>query len=213
MLPKDVFGDLGEGSEQEVHGAVGGGVGESRAAGKRDALGCPARGRQLGARLEGALRDEREADALGELGVEAPAGRRLAQRGRDAETREERVERVGAAAVARIDDLDLLEAAGGVHGLGGPKHPRDRGHEAARRLAVDLVGAPDVVDRPRHGAAGLRVALVVGELQVADHRAVSVPAPCLTLAGTRLQDSEKSLLKSRSRVPTLFETPDLPKTL
>ena len=54
--------------------AVGGVVAEGRAAGDRDALGRPARGGQLGAGLQGALRNEREADALDELGVEAPAG-------------------------------------------------------------------------------------------------------------------------------------------
>ena len=42
-------------------------------------------------------------------------------------------------------------------------------HEAAQRLAVDGLGVAEVVDDPGNGAAGLAVALVVGELQVADH--------------------------------------------
>ena len=42
-------------------------------------------------------------------------------------------------------------------------------HEAAQRLAVDGLGVAEVVNDPGNGAAGLAVALVVGELQVADH--------------------------------------------
>src|SRR5665811_2585250 len=51
--------------------------------------------------------------------------------------------------------------------------------KAPQCLAVDLVGASEVVDDLGHGGAGLGVALVVGELQVADHGAVLVAPPCL----------------------------------
>jgi len=176
---KDAFRDLGEGGEQEVHGAVGGVVGERRAAGERDTLGRPARGRELRAWLQGALRDEREHDALDELGSEAPAGGRLAQCRSDAEAREERVEHVGAAIPARVDDLDLFKARPDGRRLIRLEDAADRLHEAPQGLVVELVGAPEVVDHLGHGAAAHGMPLVVRELQVADHRAVLVLASCL----------------------------------
>jgi len=176
---KDALGDLGQGGEQEVHRPVGGVVAEGRAAGERDALTGPARGGQLGTGLQGALRGEREADAFCELGVEAPAGRCLAQRRADAEAREQRVEHVGAAAAARVNDLDLFKARPDQGRLIRLEEAADRGHEAAQGFAVELVGAPEVVDHLRHGRAAHGVALVVGQLQVADHGAVLVLAPCL----------------------------------
>ncbi len=90
----------------------------------------------------------------------------VAQGVADAEAREERVEHVGAAAAARVDDLDASRPEPVLHGLGGLEDAADRGHEAPQRLAVDLVGAPEVVDDAGHRAARLGVALVVGELQV-----------------------------------------------
>ncbi len=66
----------GQGAGEEVHGGVGGVGVEARAAFHGHPLGDPARGRQLGTGLEGALRDEREADALDGGSVEAtPCGR------------------------------------------------------------------------------------------------------------------------------------------
>ena len=176
---EDRLGDLRQGRKKEVHRRVGGIGIEGRAALDGHALGDPAGGRQLGGRLQGALRDQGEADALNELSVEAPALRRRAQRLADAEAREQRIEHEGAATAAGIDDLDLGARAGG-DGLGGIEEARDRGHQPAQRLAVHLVGTAEVVDDACHRAAGLGVALVVGQLQVADHRTVLVAPPCLS---------------------------------
>src|SRR5450756_2880531 len=76
---KRQLGDLGEGAGKEVHGRIGGVGVEARAVLDGDALGHPARGGELRARLQGALRDKREADAFHYVSVEATSFCGLAQ--------------------------------------------------------------------------------------------------------------------------------------
>jgi len=161
-----------------VHGRVGGICGKARAVLDGDALGHPTGGGRLGARLQGTPGDKGEADALHSSGIEAATFRRLPQGPADAKTCEERIEHEGAAVAARIDDFDI-KTRPGRYGLGRVEEAADRGYEAPQCLAVDLVGAAEAVDDLGHGSAGIGVALVVGELQITDHRAVSVAPPCL----------------------------------
>jgi len=60
------------------------------------------------------------------------------------------------------------------------EHSADGGRQTGERLLVHLVRPAEVVDDLGHRAAGDRVALVVGELQVGDLGAVLVPAAGLT---------------------------------
>ena len=50
----------------------------------------------------------------------------------------------------------------------------DRGHQPGQRVPVELVRPAEAVQHPRHRVARHRVPLVVGELDVADHRPVPV---------------------------------------
>src|SRR5450756_1815574 len=100
---KRQLGDLGEGAGKEVHGRIGGVGVEARAV---------LDGGELRARLQGALRDKREADAFHYVSVEAATFCGLAQSFADAEACEQRIEHEGAAAPTRIDDLDVKTRAG-----------------------------------------------------------------------------------------------------
>lgn len=55
-------------------------------------------------------------------------------------------------------------------------HARDRAAQADEGIAVELIGAPEVVDDLHAGALGLGVPDVVGELVVGDLAAVAVLA-------------------------------------
>src|SRR5450756_2230893 len=109
---EDSLGDLGEGAGKEVHGRRGGALVAARAVLDGDALGHPARGDELRARLQGALRDKREADAFHYVSVEAATFCGRAQSFADAEAWEQRIEHEGAAVPTRIDDLDVKTRAG-----------------------------------------------------------------------------------------------------
>ncbi len=62
----------------------------------------------------------------------------------------------------------------------------DRGYEPAKCFFVDLVLGGKVMDDPCHRPTGLRVDLVLGQLQISDLRAISVPATGLTQLVTYL---------------------------
>jgi hypothetical protein len=78
------------------------------------------------------------------------------------------IEHEGAAVAAGIDDF-YVQTRPGRYSVGRVEETADRSYQAPQCLAVDLVGAAEVVDDLGHGGAGLGVALIVGELQVADH--------------------------------------------
>src|SRR5665648_1177836 len=70
-------------------------------------------------------------------------------------------------------DAALAAGAGGQGGVGLEK-AGDRGDEARRRGPVGSVLSAEVVDHLGTGALGHRVTRVVGQLQVADYRAILV---------------------------------------
>ena len=57
------------------------------------------------------------------------------------------------------------------------EHAQDALGQATERLPVELIGPAEVVDHSGDGAAASGVPDVLGELEVADLRAVRVPAP------------------------------------
>jgi len=103
----------------------------------------------------------------------------------------------------RVDDLDV-----GPDNRGARRRkiedPADRGDQPRQRLLVYVVLPPEVVDDLGHQHAGLRVPLVVSELQVGDLRAVLVPSAGLSQVHTYVL-SKKSAGQSMCRVPTLFK--------
>jgi hypothetical protein len=102
-------------------------------------------------------------------------------RGTDPEAFPDPVQRPRRAQPPRVQDLDLPAAGGRCgHGLFPGEEPRDRRHQPGQRGPVDLVGPPEAVDHFRDRIPADRVPLVVRQLQVAHHRAVSVGAPRLS---------------------------------
>src|SRR5665647_1844513 len=165
--------------EEPVHGPVAGVVRGLREARDVHVLADPARGRQLGGRGQSTIRDQREEHALGAL-VAASPFEQAPHDGVDSEALPEPVQGVAAAQRPRPEELEAL--AGGEQcrlgiGLGG-EEARERAREALQRRPARCVLAAEVVDHL--GARALRhgVPRVVGELQVADDRAVLVLARC-----------------------------------
>ena len=170
---EDPRGDLAQGVEQEVHHPIRRVVAEPATAGDRDPLGHPPCGGQLAARFQRPLRHQCEQHPLGRVRVQAPVGADPAQRCADAEPVPELVEHPRPADAARVQDLDLA----GVRGrdrLLRVEEPRDRGHQPGQRVAVHGVGAAEVVDHPRRGHPGDRVAFAVRQLQIRHRRPVAV---------------------------------------
>jgi len=83
-------------------------------------------------------------------------------------TSAKQIRSTASALMRRPDAVDRIE------------HSADGGRQTGERLLVHLVRPAEVVDDLGHRAAGDRVALVVGELQVGDLGAVLVPAAGLT---------------------------------
>jgi hypothetical protein len=80
--------------------------------------------------------------------------------------------------VAGIEHLQAAELGG--RRLERVEEARDRGHQPPQRLAVDSIGAPEVVDHLGRRDAAAWVSLVVRQLQVAHHGAVFVGASRLS---------------------------------
>ena len=142
-------------------------------AGDRDPLGHPPGGGQLAARFQRPLRHQREQHPLGRRGVQAPVGGDPVQRRADPEPLPEPVQQPRPAEAARVQDLDLA----GVRGrdrLLRVQEPRDRGDQPGQRVAVHGLGAAEVVDHPRRGHPGDRVAFAVRQLQIRHRRPVAV---------------------------------------
>jgi len=142
---EDALRDLGKRVQQKVHRGIGRVIVEGGTAKERDALFGPVRRGELGARLETAVSDEREQHLLDDVGGEAPSLRAAHQRVGDAEPLPERAQHVGAAETPRVDDFDLASRCR-TNRLGGLQEPRDRRDEAGQGLAIDMVGAAEVVD-------------------------------------------------------------------
>src|SRR5512135_575210 len=104
---------------------------------------------------------------------QTPPARRLHERSSDPEPVPELVEHVRAAEAPDVDDLDIgsLRRSGGFGRL---EEPADRRDEPGEGLPVHLVRPAEVVDHLRDGRTGHGVTLVVGELEIADDRAVLV---------------------------------------
>jgi hypothetical protein len=175
---EDLRGDLVQGVEQEVHRPVGLIVRQPGQAVDGHPLGDPTGGGQLGAGFQGALRDQGEHHPLDRLTVQPPPGGDLADGRADPEPFPQPVQGPCPAEAAGIEHLDL-PAPGRRRGLFGGEVAGDRGDQPGQRVAVDLVGAPEVVDHFGGRGAGLWVALVVRQLQVGHHRAVPVGPPTL----------------------------------
>src|SRR5665648_509715 len=75
----------------------------------------------------------------------AATGRGPPARGTDPEPLPDPVQGPGRTQPTRVDHLDLDTRRGG-RGLLGGQEPRDRGHQPGQRVAVDLLGATEVVD-------------------------------------------------------------------
>jgi hypothetical protein len=175
---EDLRGDLVEGVEEEVHRPVGLIIAEPRAALDRHPLGDPPGRRELAARFQRPLGDQREHHPLGRLPVQPAPGRGLADRRPDAQPPPQPVQDPRPAEAARVHHLHRA-APGGGRGLLRGEEPRDRRHQPGQALPVDLVGPPEVVDHLGDRVPGLREPLVVRQLQVAHHRAVLVRPPTL----------------------------------
>ena len=139
-------------------------------------LGHPARGGQLGGGRQGAVGDQGEEHPLGGL-LATSAGKQPAQERVDAQPPPEAVEGVGAAQAARLKEGKAL-AARGSEG-----RPREPGSATARPPgARSPPGSPRPRGRscrsPGPASALYGVPDVVRQLQVADRRAVLVPARC-----------------------------------
>src|SRR5665647_925394 len=85
----------------------------------------------------------------------------------------EGVKHVGASEGTRLEEGQPLAGAGGQGGVGLEKAGH-RGDEARHRGPVGSVLSAEVVDHLGTGALGHRVPRVVGQLQVADYRAILV---------------------------------------
>jgi hypothetical protein len=164
---EDALRDLGKRVQEEVHGAIGRVLVKGGTAEERDALLGPVRRGELGARLETTVGDEREQHLLDHVAGEAPSLTDAHQRVGDTQPLPQCAQHVGAAETPGVHDLDLA-ARGRTNRLGGLQEPGDRRDEAGERLAVDLVGAAEVVDHLGDRRTRLGAALVVRELQVAD---------------------------------------------
>src|SRR5512143_273877 len=91
----------------------------------------------------------------------------------------EPVQQPPAAEAARVQDVDFA----GVRGrdrLLRVEEPRDRGDQPGQRVAVHALGAAEVVDHPRRGHPGDRVAFAVRQLQIRHRRHVAVASLRLT---------------------------------
>ena len=170
---EDRRGDLAQRVEQEVHHPIGRVVGEPGTVGDRDPFGHPAGRGQLAARLQRPLRHQREQHPLGRVRVQAPVRGDPVQRRADPQPPPELVEQPRPADAARVQDLDLA----GVRGrdrLLRVEESRDRGDQPGQRVAVDGLGAAEVVDHLRRGHPGDRVAFAVRQLQIRHRRTVAV---------------------------------------
>ena len=167
-LPLQVAGDLRQPVHRPVAGVVAGG-GQVR---DQHVLVDPAGGGQLRRRGQRPVRDQGEQHPLGALVPPAPfeqATRLL----RDPEPRPQGIQGPGAAERAGLGELQAVGGRG--QGRFRVEEPGDGRDQALERLAVRGVLAAEVVDDPHRRPALLRVPDVVGELEVADLRAVLVP--------------------------------------
>lgn len=204
---EDLAGDVLQRVEQEVHRPIRPVVGERGQALDRDPLSDPLRAGELAARLQRTLRDQRNHDPLDRCAVQAPTGRGFADRRADPELLPDAVQRPRPTQATGVDDLDVT-AAGRSRGLLGGEEPRDRAHQPGQRGPVDLLRPPEVVDHLRHRAAGLRMPLVVRELQVRHHRAVPVAPSRLPQVHTYTSPHER-LPRSATRPKSCaYKNPD-----
>ncbi len=172
---EDLPGDLLQGLEQEVHRPIRLVVGEARQAFDRDPLGDPVGRRQFAARLQRPLRNQGEHDPLDRLPVQAAAGRDPADRRPDPEPLPQPVQRPRTAERTGVQDLHLGAFSRSRRLLRG-EEPRDRRDQPREGSPVDQLRAAEIVDHLRDRATGLRVPLVVRQLQVAHHRPVTIRA-------------------------------------
>jgi hypothetical protein len=77
---------------------------------------------------------------------------------------------------ARVQHLHVRVGGGGDRLLRG-QEPRDRRHQTGQRGPVDVLGTAEVVDHLGSRVTGLRVPLVVRQLQVPHNRPISVGPP------------------------------------
>jgi len=107
---------------------------------------------------------------------------------------------------ARVEHLNL-GALNCRDRLLGPREPRDRGHQSAQGVPVDLVRASKAVDHLRDRAARLRVPLVVRQLRLSHHQAV----PVRPLLIRHERESAGLVLLCKAPTPgTHFTASDLP---
>ena len=176
---EDLGGDLLQRGEQEVHGPVGGIVGEPRTALDEHPLGHPPGGGQLGGRLQRPLRGQREDHPLGRLTVQPPPGRNAADGLPDLQPLPQPVQHPGPAQPPGVENLHLTTRRRSDRQLRF-QEPADGGDQPPQRLPVHQVRPAEVVDHLGDRAAGPRVSLVVRQLQVRHHGAVFVPPPRLS---------------------------------
>ena len=117
------------------------------------------------------------------VAVDAPALGRRSQRGSDTQPLPHLVEHERTTEPTGIDDLDVGRGDRGA-GRRQIEDPADGRDQPRQGDLVDLVLASEVVDDLGHRNPGLRVALVVGQLEIGDLGAVLVPATGLSQVHT-----------------------------
>ena len=201
---EDLTGDLLQRLEQEVHPAVGRVVGEPAAAPRSRPARRPSRSRPAsspGSRARWAT------SAKITRSTASPSSRRPAATRRIAApipSRSQTRSSVHAPPSRRESRTSTSPPGRRGRGLLRGQEPRDRGHQPLQRVLVDLLGAAEVVDHLRRRRAGLRMPLVVRQLQVGHHRAVPVGAPGLPQVHTYTPPRHPRTVErhATSRVPT-----------
>ena len=177
---EDLRGDLLQRAEQEVHGPVGGVVGEPRAALDEHPLGHPAGGGQLGGRLQRPLRGQREDHPLGGLARPAAARPRPGGSPGPISSRSHSRSSTHAPPIRRESSTSTSPAAAAAAACSGSRNRLIEATSRRQCLPVHQVRPAEVVDHLGDRAAGPRVPLVVRQLQVRHHGAVLVPPPRLS---------------------------------
>ena len=121
-------------------------------------------------RFEGPVRDHREENPLGGR-VEAASAQGPGQDLVQPELPPQAVERPSTPERPRLGEAQLRRR-GGDERLARRERPRQRADQAPDRIPVERVLAAEVVEHADLRAVGRRIPLVVGELEIADQRAV-----------------------------------------
>jgi hypothetical protein len=158
--------------QQPVHRPVAGVIGRLGQPRDGHVVADPAGGGQLRRRGQRPVGDQGEQHPLGPL-VQPPALQQPPHRLVDPKAVPQPLQRPDPAQRPRLDELQALVGGGSQRPVG-VQEPRDRGDQALQRGAVVGVLAAEVVEHLHPGPLGLGVPGVVGQLQVAHHRAVVV---------------------------------------